>query len=305
VSRRGTTEAASTLQEEITYYRQAVGALTELFGHIAAGNLEARVSPLAGPPELVALRTDVNRGLDLMDAFIRESGATLTAAAEGRYYRQFLVAGMPGTFRDSAGRINTARESMRAAADALAVQNASRQLMVDKAIEVSIHVAAASTELGASAQVLATSARSGVDEATEALGTVKVLEHSAKEIQDAVLLIKKVASQTRLLALNATIEAARAGEFGRGFAVVAAEVKNLADESARSSDDITAQVASSRAATERAVEVIDRVATVIHEMNDQIDAIARAAGGAKGLSELAEMLHEDISSFAAQTQSPR
>lgn len=305
MSRRGNAEGASTLQEELNCYRQAVGTLTEAFGHIAAGDLEARVSPLAGPPELEALRTDVNRSLDLMDAFVRESGATLTAAAEGRYYRQFLVAGMPGTFRDSAGRINTARESMRAAADALAMQNATRQLMVDKAIEVSIHVAAASTELGASAQVLAASARSGVDEATEALGTVKVLEHSAKEIQDAVLLIKKVASQTRLLALNATIEAARAGEFGRGFAVVAAEVKNLADESAHSSDDITAQVASSRAATDRAVQVIDRVATVIHEMNDQIDAIARAAGGAQGLSELAEMLHEDISSFAAQPQRTR
>jgi methyl-accepting chemotaxis protein len=247
----------------------------------------------------------VNRSLDLMDAFVRESGATPTAAAEGRYFRQFLVAGMPGTFRDSAGRINAARKSMRAAADALEMQNATRQLMVDKAIEVSIHVAAASTELGASAQVLAASARAGVDEATEALGTVKVLEHSAKEIQDAVLLIKKVASQTRLLALNATIEAASAGEFGRGFAVVASEVKNLADESAYSSDDITAQVASSREATERAVEVIDRVATVIHEMNDQIDAIARAAGGAQGLAELAEMLHQDISGFASQTHGAR
>lgn len=302
MSRHGAATDASAALEELEHYRRAVATLTEAFGRVASGDLEARVSPLSGPPELVALRTDVNRSLDLMDAFVRESGATLTAASEGRYFRQFLVAGMPGTFRDSARRINTARESMREAAAALAIQNSTRQLMVDKAIEVSMHVSAASTELVASAQVLAASARSGVEEATEALGAVKLLEHSSKEIQDAVLLIKKVASQTRLLALNATIEAARAGEFGRGFAVVASEVKNLADESAHSSDDITTQVASSHAATERAVEVIDRVASVIHEMHDQIAAIAQAAGGAQGLSELAEMLHDDITRFSAQAQ---
>ncbi len=298
--RRGTSAEIAACREELDHYRKAVGTLTEAFGQVAGGNLEARIAPLFGPPELSSLRADVNRSLDLMDAFVRESGATLTAAAEGRYHRQFLVAGMPGTFRDSARRINTARESMRGAAAALDAQNATRQLMVDKAIEVSMHVAAASTELGASAQVLAASARSGVQEATAALGTVRELELSAKEIQQAVLLIKSVASQTRLLALNATIEAARAGEFGRGFAVVAAEVKTLADESAHSSDDITTQVASSYAATEGAVQAIGRVAGVIHEMNDQIDAIAQAAGGAQGLSELAEMLHLDIASFAAQ-----
>ena len=82
--------------------------------------------------------------------------------------------------------------------------------------------------------------------------------------------------------------------------MVASEVKTLADESARSSDDITAQVAASRAATEVAIEAIGRVAAAIHEMNDQVGGIARAAGGTQGLSELAEMLHSDISRFAAQ-----
>lgn len=295
----------AALRQELDAYKNAVHSLAGAFSHIAAGNLEARIPPLAGPPELTALRDGVNHSLDLIDAFTRESGATLAAAAEGRYCRQFLVAGMPGTFGDSAGRINDARESMRLAAIAFETQNRTRQLMVDKAVEVAVHLAAASTELGASAQVLATSARNGVGEANSALAAVKVLEMSAKEIQDAVLLIKKVASQTRLLALNATIEAARAGEFGRGFAVVASEVKNLAEDSAHSSDDITAQVASTYAATERAVEVIDRVAAVIHEMQDQIDAIAHAAGGAHGLSELAEMLHVDIVRFSSQAHANR
>lgn len=298
--RAGSTAEVNALREELDAYRQAVAALSGAFVSVASGDLEVRIAKLSGPPALDALRANVNRSLDVMDAFVRESGASLAAAAEGRYHRQFLVRGMPGTFKDGAERINAARNSMRETAAALEKQNATRQLMVDKAIEVSVHVAAASTELGASAQVLAASARSGVDGAAAALSTVQALELSAKEIQQAVQLIKNVASQTRLLALNATIEAARAGEFGRGFAVVASEVKTLADESARSSEDITTQVASSRAATEGAVQAIDRVARVIHEMNEQVDAIAQAAGGTQGLSELAEMLHTDIARFAAQ-----
>ena len=288
------------LQGELKSYRHAVDVLSQAFSAVAGGDLEVRIGPLPGRPELGELRDHVNLSLDVMDAFVRESGASLTAAAQGRFHRQFLVRGMPGTFRDGAERINTARDTMRAGHAALEEQNSTRQQMVDKAVEVSVHVAAASTELGASAQVLATSARSGAEEATAALSTVQALEKSAKEIQQAVLLIKNVASQTRLLALNATIEAARAGEFGRGFAVVAAEVKTLADESARSSDDITAQVAASRAATEAAVQAIDQVAAAIHEMNSQVDGIAQAAGGNQGLAELAEMLHRDISRFAAQ-----
>ena len=291
---------STVVTDDLPSYRHAVATLSDAFARVAAGDLEVRIAPLDGPPELAALRDDVNHGLDVMDAFVRESGASLTAAAEGRFHRQFLVRGMPGTFRDGADRINTARGTMQDAAHALEEQAVTRELMVDKVVEVSVHVAAASTELGASAQVLAESAQAGVDEANSALTTVAALEQAAHEIQQAVLLIKNVAKQTRMLALNATIEAARAGEFGRGFAVVAAEVKTLADESARSSDDITTQVAASRAATDLAVQAINRVAGAIHEMNDQVGGIAQAAGGAQGLSELAEMLHSDISQFAAR-----
>jgi methyl-accepting chemotaxis protein len=88
--------------------------------------------------------------------------------------------------------------------------------------------------------------------------------------------IAAVAEQTNLLALNATIEAARAGEAGKGFAVVANEVKELAQEAARASDDITRRVAAIQGDTEAAVGSIGRIAEVVHTMNDHQLTIATA-----------------------------
>ncbi len=283
----------------LSAYEDATEILIATVERLVKGDLDARVTALPDVPELTHLRERLNLSLDVIDAFVRESSAALVAAAEGRYHRRVLLRGLPGAFREGARSINQAQAALEAAAQSSAAQAVARAGMVDKAVEVSTHLAAASTELGASARELAGSVRSGVAEAAAARGTVHDLERTSAQIQDAVKLIKEVAARTRLLALNATIEAARAGEAGRSFAIVASEVKSLADETARSSDDITAQVAEAQAAAGETVAAIDRLTTAINGMDFQVEGISEAAGGNGGLSDLAETLHADISRFAS------
>ena len=96
----------------------------------------------------------------------------------------------------------------------------------------------------------------GVNEAERTNATVKELNEAAGRIGDVVRLITDIAEQTNLLALNATIEAARAGDAGRGFAVVASEVKALAGQTAKATEDISAQITSMQHATIRSIEAI-------------------------------------------------
>jgi methyl-accepting chemotaxis protein len=119
-------------------------------------------------------------------------------------------------------------------------------------------------------------AEKAVGEAERTNTAVKELDKAAKRIGDVVQLITDIAEQTNLLALNATIEAARAGEAGRGFAVVAGEVKALAGQTAKATEDIAAQVADMQNATARSIAAIGAIEKIIRDIGSISGAIAAA-----------------------------
>lgn len=119
-------------------------------------------------------------------------------------------------------------------------------------------------------------ARLAVEEAGKADARIATLSRAAGQIGDVVKLISGIAEQTNLLALNATIEAARAGEAGRGFAVVAQEVKALAAQTGKATDEISEQISQMRGATDDTVDAIKQIGAVIARMSETSSVIAAA-----------------------------
>lgn len=303
--------AADVVTDE-TAALDAIAAVSREVGH---GNLEARVPPLPGGETVQQVRHDLNHMLDVTDAFVREAGASLDAAGQGRFHRRMLSRGTSGFFTQATARINAARINLKKSRDLeVAAKENQQRLSVefqDVVQAVAEQVASAATELSASAHTLTTSTAEAVSEAERARATMEGLDRSSAEIQEVVTLISQIAAQTKLLALNATIEAARAGAAGSGFAVVASEVKKLAEQTAKATEDIGSRVTSLQEAAGEAVVVMDGITeTVRHtsimttDMVRAVDGRAAATGTLDptgtadlGLAQLAETLRGEVAGF--------
>ncbi|SFV02116.1 methyl-accepting chemotaxis protein [Methylobacterium sp. 174MFSha1.1] len=226
-----------------------------------------------------------NHDLEAETAEARLSAEAQRRSGMRRMAEEFerAIGGIVGLVSSSATELEATARQMSATAGRTASQTGT----VSKAVEeASTHVgtvAAAAEELSASVheidrQVVGSAdlARATAREADQTGALVRELSASVGRIGDVVTMIASIAGQTNLLALNATIEAARAGAAGKGFAVVAAEVKALAEQTARATSEISGQIAGIQGVTGQAVTAIGAITGRIREINGAATAIAAA-----------------------------
>ena len=211
------------------------------------------------------------------------------AAEKSRYLAEITaefedaVSGVLSTFASAAEELQRSAQTMSSTAEqtaqnSVAVAAASEeasanvQTVADASEEMSVSIREIALQIEESAKTT----REGVQDAEKANGRVQGLASAAEKIGEVVELINNIAAQTNLLALNATIEAARAGEAGKGFAVVATEVKTLADQTARATDEIGSQVTEIQGATNQAVEAIQGISSTIGKVDEISSSIASA-----------------------------
>ncbi|CAO3437643.1 methyl-accepting chemotaxis protein [Azospirillum doebereinerae] len=163
----------------------------------------------------------------------------------------------------------TSRQSTQVATETEEASS-SMQTVASASEELSASIVEISRNMNESSRI----SSSAVAEAERTKSTVSGLVDAAQRIGEVVNLINNIASQTNLLALNATIEAARAGEAGKGFAVVATEVKNLANQTAKATEDIGAQIAGMQNAAASAAEAIQGVGKTITHINEIVTSVA-------------------------------
>jgi methyl-accepting chemotaxis protein len=205
-------------------------------------------------------------------------GRAITAAADKNLNESMTIV---STAEHAAVNISSmASGAEEASVNADEVASASEQMSTNmNTIAAAIEEMSASiSEISGNAGEASKVAHEATAKSREATSVMNKLGTAAKEIGQVTDVIKKIADKTNLLALNATIEAASAGEAGKGFAVVAGEIKELANQSATSADDIARRIDGIQAGTGEAVTVINEVSTIIVKINHSIEAISDHVG---------------------------
>jgi methyl-accepting chemotaxis protein len=181
-----------------------------------------------------------------------------------------------GDMRKTSEKLSTSAEATNRQAQDAAGAASNATTNVETVASSSQELSASIGEISRQVAHAASIAGRAVRETEETDATVRSLTEAAQRIGQIVSLINEIAEQTNLLALNATIEAARAGVSGKGFAVVAAEVKSLANQTAKATGDISGQVGAIREVAEKAVEAMRRIGGTIGEVNSVATSIATA-----------------------------
>jgi methyl-accepting chemotaxis protein len=270
-----------------------VVAMTAAMGQLAEGNkgiaipARGRKDEIGAMAEAVqvfkdnAIRADQMAAEQQAERAAREARARNIENLTSQFDR--TVSSVLEVVSGAATELEATAQAMSANADQTNCQATAVAAATEEASASVQTVATAAEELSASIaeigrQVVRSSSisQSASNEAGETSETMQGLAESSARIGTVVGLINDIASQTNLLALNATIEAARAGEAGKGFAVVAHEVKNLANQTARATQEIGEQVGAVQVATTKAVGAIGGIVARIGEINEIAAAIASA-----------------------------
>jgi methyl-accepting chemotaxis protein len=259
-----------------------------LTGAIRAISRKYRLSPASMAERCCVLSQVI--GFDIANAMTLHLERTEAAAQARRQFIDGAIADFSVAIEEVVGAVHAAAASLSMTCSKMkAITDETRESMslasrASDQITAQMKTTAAATdglysqidEIGRRATGGLNLAQAAVDQTRDTTRTAQSLEDAAQRIGSIVGLISKIASQTNLLALNATIEAARAGSAGKGFAIVASEVKALAGQTTRATEDIARQVATIQDAIEHSVEKISSIARSIDDMTLVSTGIAAA-----------------------------
>ncbi|HZP07053.1 MAG TPA: methyl-accepting chemotaxis protein [Terracidiphilus sp.] len=239
---------------------------TEMLSKAAAeGKLGTRADVSKHPGEFRQVVEGINRTLAMVIEPLKvaaESSSTLASSSEELTAVSQQMAGNAEETATQANVVSAASEEVS--------RNVSSVASAAEEMQASIR------EIAKNANESARVAKNAVNVATSTNQTVTKLGESSQEIGNVIKVITSIAQQTNLLALNATIEAARAGEAGKGFAVVANEVKELAKQTAKATEDIGRRIEAIQGDTKGAVKAIEEIGGIINQINDISNSIASA-----------------------------